>query len=181
MLGVVGAAYSALQIGVPLNRHITIHWGLAGFSDAQSGAATSRLLGLMSDWVRKRGWKFAYIYVRENDPDAGKGSHVHILAHVPPHDSKAFTHHQRAWLRRVTGQPYRVGTIRSRPIGPTVRTFANSPDVYLANLDVAIGYLIKSALPDVAETLNLGRRERGGMVMGKRAGWSQCIGRSNRT
>jgi hypothetical protein len=169
------AAWAAVRLGVPLNRHITVHWGIAGFCDAEAGPATRALLKLMSDRARARGWRFAFVYAREHDPASGKGPHVHILAHVPAREAVAFTARQRAWLRRVTGRPYHRGVIHSRPIGPTVATYEARPDLYALNLGAAVAYLVKGASPEAAAALGLRRLEPSGPVTGKRAGRSAFL------
>src|SRR3546814_11539624 len=78
---IIDAVRYAYWIDLPLNRHVTVHWERAGISDDRAAAATSQFLKLASDWIGKRGGKFAWIWVRENGPFSG--SHVHILMHVP--------------------------------------------------------------------------------------------------
>jgi hypothetical protein len=77
---VVEAAQRAIAIGRPFNRHLTVHWEKAGLTDAEAAGATGRLLKLIKDWLRRHGGT-AYTWVRENGD--GKGSHTHILLHVP--------------------------------------------------------------------------------------------------
>lgn len=171
--GIRRAALDAWESGAPLNRHTTVHWGVAGLPDAEAAAATGRLLKLIADWARTRGWRLRWLFVREHDAAAGKGAHVHLLLHVPASEAAFFSRRLRRWLRRVTGKAYRAGTVRSRPIGPTVGTATTAPRVYKANLSAVLAYVCKGASPAAAAELGLGRVERTGVVMGKRAGWSQ--------
>src|SRR5690606_1443188 len=76
--GIHRAARDAIDDGFPLNRHTTVHWGVAGVPDADAGTATRRLLKLIADWARTRGWRLRWVFVREHDPAAGKGAHVHL-------------------------------------------------------------------------------------------------------
>ena len=91
---IIEAAQYAAAIGLPFNRHVTIHWERAGVHDNRAAAATGRFLKLAGDWIAKRGPQFEYnqrkskrlariawAWVRENGD--GKGSHVHILMHLP--------------------------------------------------------------------------------------------------
>ena len=77
--GIIAAVNHSYFTGIPLNRHWTVHWGVMGLFDAEAGAALGQLLKLASDWARVRGLGFVWVYVREHAPDAGKGSHVHLL------------------------------------------------------------------------------------------------------
>lgn len=112
---IIEAARFAASIGLPLNRHLTIHWEAAGVPDSRAAAATAAFLTLARDWLRKRGAPFAWVWVRENGD--GKGSHVHFLMHCRPALARGFAGMQRRWLRRVTGKPYRARVIRTVRIG----------------------------------------------------------------
>src|SRR3546814_12900945 len=68
---IIDAVRYAYWIDLPLNRHVTVHWERAGISDDRAAAATSQFLKLASDWIGKRGGKFAWIWVRENGPFSG--------------------------------------------------------------------------------------------------------------
>lgn len=199
--GIMSTAQTATAIGLPLNRHITIHWERAGVPDSEAAAATGRFLKLASDWVRsracalekqskefkspavsadaKKSSTFAWLWVRENDDgDGSKGSHVHILCHVPAGVKLGRT---RRWLSRVTGRRYRKGSILTERIGGKAQAAATAPAVYQANLAEIVGYLLKGASPDAARALGLNRIEAGGRITGKRAGWSQNIGAAAQT
>lgn len=172
----IDAAWRAVAAGVPLNRHITIHWQHAGIPDEAATTATGALIKLMSQFLQKRGERFAYVWVRENDDgDGQKGSHVHILAHVRPGVAAAFTAMQRRWLRRITGKPYRAGVIHTARIGGTLRAATAAPDVYRINLAKIVAYILKGATAGVAASLGLARSRDGGRVVGKRAGQSQVL------
>jgi hypothetical protein len=175
---IIAAAQFAARIGLPFNRHLTIHWEAAGVPDCEGAAATAAFLTLARDWLRKRGVPFAWLWVRENGD--GKGSHVHILLHCRPELGRAFAGMQRRWLRRVTGKPYRPRTIRTARIGGTLRAFETAPAVYADNLARVVVYLLKGASPEAARALGIKRPEPGGRIIGKRCSTSQNIGRTAR-
>ena len=177
--GIIEAAQFAGAIGLPLNRHMTVHWEHAGVTDSRAAKAIGAFLTLARDWLRKQGERFASIWVRENGD--GKGSHAHILMHVRPEMARAFTGNQRRWIRHVSGNPYRAGTIHTARIGGTLRAASSAPDHYAANLWAVVSYIAKSAAPAAIALLSLTKpHEPGGQVIGKRCGWSQNIGRKAR-
>ena len=47
--GIIDAAQFAAAIGLPFNRHVTIHWERAGIADNRAAAATGYFLKLASD------------------------------------------------------------------------------------------------------------------------------------
>ena len=161
----VEAAQRALVIGLPFNRHLTVHWTKANLTDAQAAAATGRMVKLIRDWVHKHGGEIAYVWVRENGPR--KDSHSHILLHVPEGLSMAFT---RRWYKRVTGWPSRVPgrALKCVCIGGTARAALSGSDWYLANLAWLVGYLVKGSDARTSEALGLSRSDEGGTIIGKR-------------
>ncbi|MCJ8158551.1 hypothetical protein [Sphingomonas sp. LaA6.9] len=175
--GIIEAAQFAYRVGLLFNRHVTIHLERAGVSDSEAAAAIGAFLTLARDWFRKQGKRTAWAWVRENGD--GKGSHVHILLHVPV-CVKWSGWRLRRWLERITGKPYQAGIIQTARIGGTTRAAATAPAAYQANLAAVVAYVIKGASPDAARALGLERLEDGGRIIGKRAGWSQNVGLSAR-
>jgi hypothetical protein len=168
----IAAAHRAIGLGLPLNRHITIHWERAGVADADAAAATARFLKLAGDWLAKRGQRFAWVWSRENG--GTKGSHVHILAHVPAGGEIGGL--QRRWLRRATSSPYRKGTIHTARVGGTASAWRTAPAVYRDNLAVVLGYALKGTETAAAAKLGLPKQEPGGRIRGKRCARSQNLG-----
>ncbi|MEN3976448.1 hypothetical protein [Emcibacter sp. SYSU 3D8] len=173
---IIEAARYAIRIGLPFNRHITIHWETAGIPDSRAAWATGRYLKLMGDWVAKQGGCIAWVWVRENGD--GKGSHTHILVHVPA--GLPIGSIQRRWLRRITGKPYKAGTIHTTRIGGTLAAAQAVTEAYLANLGEAVAYVLKGASADSAAALGLDKLEPGGSIIGKRTATSQNLGATAR-
>ncbi len=171
---ILAAAGNARSIGLAFNRHVTIHWTAAGFTDEQAAQATGRLIKLASDWQRTKGVQPAWAWVRENDEgDGSKGSHVHILVHCP--DTLPIGRMWRRWLRKVTDLPYRAGAIHTSRIGGTVNCYSSNPALYAVNLGAVLAYVCKGVHSADGVTLGLPRTEAGGKVIGKRAAWAQCL------
>lgn len=160
----VEAAQLAMAIGMPFNRHLTVHWEKSGLTDSQAAAATGRMLKLITDWARKKGFAVPYAWVRENGP--GKGSHVHVLLHLPSGLAMSLT---RRWYRAATKcrQP-RNGAVRTRRIGGTARAAISASDWYQANLAKLLHYLLKGVAEPTAEALGLDAWAAGGEIAGKR-------------
>lgn len=172
---IIEAAEFAVATGMPFNRHITIHWQQAGIPDERAAWATGRFLKLAGDWIARRGGRFAWAWVRESG--ARKGSHVHILMHLP--SAASIGRLQRRWIRSITGQPYRASTIKTARIGGTAGAAQSAPVTYRANLAAVVGYVLKGACSTAARELGLDWLEPGGRITGKRAATSQNIGRAS--
>lgn len=160
----VEAAQRAMAIGMPFNRHLTVHWVKGGLTDAQAAEATGRIVKLITDWVRARGGAVPYVWVRENGPD--KGSHVHILLHIP---EGLGMRSSRRWFRISTkcARP-RNGAVDTRCIGGTARAAASGSEWYQANLAKLISYLLKGVDERTGRALGLDEWGEGGDIAGKR-------------
>jgi hypothetical protein len=177
-VNVHAATWFAREIGLPLNRHTTIHWQRGGVREPL--AATTRFLGLASAWARARGAGFAFVWVRETGPN--KGEHVHILLRVPPDLADDFKRRQRGWLK-ACGAAWRKGVVHSERIGFSLRhadQSGYSGETYAANLGEVLDYILKGAGEIARHRLQLKRREPGGLIIGKRCGTSENIGASCR-
>ena len=161
---VTKAAKAALETGRAFNRFITVHWESAGVVDCDAMAATTAFLKVFREWAGGA----TYVWTRENGDS--KGSHLHILAHIPAgkqwHAAPA-----RRWLERLTGNPYRRGVILTRQIRG-----ARNPDslLYSENLSAVLAYVLKGASPDTASAIGIAH-EAGGRIIGKRCGTSRNI------
>lgn len=173
---IIEAAQFAATIGLPFNRHLTIHWEQAGVPDCRAARATGRFLKLAGDWLNKRGKTIAWAWVRENGD--GNGSHVHILLYLPA--GVTLGNMQRRWLRSITDMPYSASTIRTARIGGTAGAAQMAPAAYQANLAAIVGYVLKGTSARAARDLWLERLDPGGRVIGRRASTSQNIGRTAR-
>ena len=164
-VALVEAAQRAMVIGLPFNRHLTVHWAKAGLTDRQAAAATGRLSKLIRDWARKLGGEVAYAWLRENGP--GKGSHSHILLHIPDGLKLSLS---RRWYRRVTGWTGRVPrfAVKTVCIGGTARAGLSSSDWYQANLAALLAYLLKGSDEATGKELGLAKWSEGGRIIGKR-------------
>ena len=162
----VSAAHTALAIGRPLKRHICVHWEAAGLSDREAMNATTAFLKYFREWLRGQ---TAYLWTRESGD--GKGSHVHILAHIP--DAKKMSGAlSKRWVERCTIRTYCAGVIFSRKIAG-----AGQPDgtLYAQNLSRVFAYVLKGAEPQAAAWLGIAH-VHAGWVIGKRCGTSRNIG-----
>lgn len=171
-----GAAF-AWAAGVPFNRHVTIHWEAIGITDDHAAAATTAFLKRATDWTRKAGGQFAAVWARESGD--GKGSHVHILLHVPTALTRRYSAMPRRWLKALRGDaPHVKGTLHTRSIGGSLTAAGAVPEHYAENLRAVVGYIVKGALPAAAEAHGLSKLEPGGRIIGKRAGTTRNIGRA---
>lgn len=173
---IIAAAQFAAAAGMPFNRHLTIHWQQAGVTDHRAAWATGRFLKVAGDWIAKRGGRFAWAWVRENGER--KGSHVHILLHLPA--GTQIGGMQRRWLRLITGLPYCASTIKTARIGGTADAAQSAPNLYAFNLAAVVSYLLKGACAEAAREMRLTRLEPSGRIVGKRAATSQNVARAAR-
>lgn len=162
---IIAALANAERQSKFINRHIIVHWEAMGVSDSRAMWATTKWLKVFREWTDG---ETAYVWTRENGD--GKGSHLHMMAHLPAgkrwHGARA-----RRWLERISGNPYKAGAIKTRCI-----TGSRSPDSpsYAENLQTVAAYVLKGVAPDTAAALDIDH-EPGGRIIGKRSGISQNI------
>ncbi len=162
------AARFASDIGLPLNKFLTLHMEGAGLTELRARQAIADFLQRIRRWIRVKGGQFCYIAVRENG--VGEGEHVHLLLHVPPDLFAKFSHRQSGWLCAVGVKRYKGGCF-SRPIGNHKNAAQINFAHYLANLQRVVAYVLKAT--------TVGSKGIGPIV-GKRCGTSQNIGRAAR-
>jgi hypothetical protein len=176
----IAATAHAQVIGLTFTRMVTIHWQAAGLPLSELPSATGRFVDLLTKTLARHGSRTAWLWTHENKSQRDKGGHCHLLIHVPANLVRVVNRLQRRWLRSITGRPYRRGTICSRPVGGRLGIEKHSPDLHAANLDTALGYLLKGATLETALKFSLRRVEPGGLIIGKRCSTSQNIGLSAR-
>ncbi|BCW87123.1 hypothetical protein sos41_02490 [Alphaproteobacteria bacterium SO-S41] len=175
--GIFAAAGFAYEIGLPLNRLITINWSTMGLSDKEASLATPKFLTRLRDWIRKSGGELAYVWVRENGNE--EGSHVHILAHIPT-TMTWNSGRSVKWVKEIAARPYRRGAIDTRIIARSKKAASITPRLYEANLGEVVGYICKGGPTIDEDGLVRAAKRNTGRVLGKRAGWSQNIGQNSR-
>lgn len=180
---ILGAAYFAYRRGLPFNRWITINLSKAGIIDDIAAERIRAFLKIAGDRIKYWGGEFAATWVRENGltrDGLPTGSHVHILAHIPPRFLRQFQNAQRGWLSRLRlSERHQNGTIRGKAVAGFNQLEKSDHHHYVQNLYQLVSYQLKSALPDTLAALHLGKpHQRGGMILGKRCGTSQNIGRA---
>jgi len=157
--------------GMPLNRHWTVDYELAGIADSKGAAFIGRLLSAIRRYARARGIAFAAVWVRE--VGERNGAHVHIAMHLPADwNLRQLT---RKWIK-AAGGTYSKGISKVRSIGGGLNCAQSVPEKYWANLEALANYQLKGSAPAVANELGLSLRKLGGLIIGKRCGWTQNLG-----
>jgi len=165
----------AERIGLPFNRHWAVHYEMAGIAEHDGAAFVGRLLSLVRKHVRRAGGELAALWARENGE--GKGGHVHILLHVPA--PLTLRNQTLRWIKAAGGNPvFRVSKVRT--VGGVLSAATAGGAHYRANANVVLAYLVKAASPETGRVLDLPRYGEGGLVTGKRIGWTQNIGETAR-
>ena len=159
---IVLAAGFADQLGLPLNRFVTVLWE-GGQSIGTIQTRQGLFIERMSKWLRYRNVSPAYLWVIENGP--AKGLHSHILIHVPSKHLKAFKRKAPTW---VDG-PIDKSTVDIR------RTRYGHGLNRWNGLKGRLRYILKGGDKAVSSLMRINLKHQG-TVVGKRSGTSQNIG-----
>lgn len=170
----LGSAGRAMEAGRVFSRHWTIHYERAGISDRDGAAFVGKVLKRAGEHVRRSGGQLAAIWARENGD--GKGAHVHILLALPA--GYTLRNRTRRWIV-AAGGTYRKGVSAVRAIGGTLASARTNDERHRENVGNVLAYLMKGAAPDAGTALALERNGQAGLVVGKRCGWTQNIGRAS--
>ena len=168
----VEAVQQASEAGLPLNRHLTVHWRMGGIPDSRAARATGKLTKLIADWLKRRGGRLAYAWIRENGDL--KGSHAHLLFHLP--EGVQLGHMTRRWAKLLFGRAV-PKAIKTEVIGGYTRASFSGSNWYQDNLAYVLAYLLKGVDARSGTLLDLDRSGEGGWIVGKRVGISQNIQR----
>jgi hypothetical protein len=139
-------------------------------SESEAAAATGRFVKLVRDWARKNGGAVLYEWIRETG--ARKGTHSHILLHLPEGLRLSRTRHWYKKAARLVG-PVPKRAVRSERIGGTARSGQDGSEWYLSNLARLLAYLLKGSDQTTAASLGLDRWGEGGRIIGKRVSISR--------
>lgn len=178
VLNLNAAAAHALRIGLPMNRHVTLHLAKLGIEGAAVMPVLSPVLKACREYLNRHGYGTTFLWVRERGPS---GDHVHILIHLPDALSRRLLRRLRIWLQPASDARYRAGVQRTRKVAGWDAFKRGEPAKYLANLTEVYAYLIKGANSDTHARLKLSKRRKGGLIIGKRCGTSQNIGKGARS
>jgi hypothetical protein len=168
----------------PLSVQLTVAWNqLPGFHPADWSAIQTRLMKVMSEWLRRRGIEPTFVWVREvSGPADDPWYHTHVQVHVPRPRTGRIAGELVQFLGRAFGfmrfglkaefgtfgmwtPAMRAGGLRYWLKGFDHRDFHHLPDGETQNIGAALG---------------IEHRGTQGRVMIKRAGVNQNIGRAAR-
>lgn len=170
--GLIAATERAERQGLPFNRHWTIHYERAGIAESDGARFIGHVLKLARDYASRAGkGRFAAVWVRESGE--GKGGHVHILMHLPT--GCTLQGRSRKWVR-LAGGTYRTGVSFARSIGGNLKAAQSLSEHYRQNAATVLAYVLKGASREAGETARLPQCGEGGLIIGKRCGWSQNVG-----
>lgn len=173
--GLIAAADYAERTGLAFNRHWTVHYERAGIAEIDAPQFIGRLLKLAKGYATRKIGQFTAVWVRENGE--GKGGHVHILMHMPA--GRTLRGRTGKWVR-LAGGTSRAKVSRVVSIGGALLSADKRSEHYRHNLATVLAYVLKGAERETGEALTLPRSGEGGLIIGKRCGWSQNVGRGQR-
>lgn len=166
----IAATLFAQSIGLPFNRHWTIHCQMAGIEGREGAQLIGRVLNSAGKAANRNGGQLAAVWVRENG--IGKGEHAHILMHLPR--GMGLKNKTRRWIV-AAGGTYAQGVSKVRSIGGSLLSAEAGGEHYELNAGNVLAYLLKHGDDRAAELLGLTHCGHRGSITGKRCGSTQNI------
>ncbi len=171
VLRLVQASESAFRSGRPFQRHWIVHYGMAGITPSEGARFVGKLLDLVSKQARREGGQLSAIWVRERA--SGKGEHVHILMHLPA--EMRLRGRTRRWVEAAGGN-WIKGVSRVRLIGGRLYRGGQAGAAHTRNnAENVLRYVLKAADREAVERLRLTYPEQGGLIVGKRCGFTRNL------
>ena len=171
-VNIIQAAGYADQVGLPLNRHLTISWEHAqciGWVQEVQG----KFLERFSKWTLYHGGVPAYVWSMEKGPVLGY--HSHIFCNIPGVLFRPFKRMAPGW---IDGEPDQSGATKTFKV-TTIKYGAGLRR--LNRLKGVTRYILKATNDETTELFGIIQKpQEGGVVVGKRLGTSQNIGRAAR-
>jgi len=168
---VIQAVGHADRIGLPLNRHLTISWDHADcvgrIQDVQG-----KFLERFSKWAKYRGVPPTYVYALENGDVMGQ--HSHIPLHVPRKHLAGF---KRMIPRWIDGDVDQTGTTKTFKV--TSVRYCDGVG-RLNPVKGILKYILSGIEAEAGALLGIEPRGKAGVIVGRRLGTSQNIGRKAR-
>lgn len=167
----IDGSYAAWDAGQPVNRFITLAWGLAGIDASEAVRATGDFINRARDWTRWHGHPMPWVWVQESGDTFGQ--HAHILLYVPAELDLLFRPMPRRWVKAIIAARYVKGTLQSQRLGAAYSSTIN-PELYRAVLMGKLHYMMKCAPAPLERDLDMrgwGNKPWGQLtrVVGKRA------------
>ena len=165
-------SFDAWEAGFPLNRFITLAWGLAGIDAAKAVWMTGQFINRAREWMRSHGYpSMPWVWTQECGDTFGQ--HAHILLHVPAELELLFRPMPRRWVKSLCCGNYIAGTLQSQRLASAYACEAK-PEPYRAMLLGKLSYMMKCAPERLEATLEMtgwGHKGWGqsSRVIGKRA------------
>lgn len=114
----------ALALGLAPTETLDIHFDKGDLLDPHRWArpCLREFLKLARQWIERRGYRTAYIWVLENRGDnEGRGIHAHVMIHVPDILRDRFHQLRRSWATTAGLNMAKAKVIRWKPL-PTVKS-----------------------------------------------------------
>lgn len=167
----IGASEAAFVANMPLNRFVTIGWGLSKIEACESVAATGEFIKRAREWLGRHGYSMPWVWVQENGTKYGQ--HCHILLHVDQAMDDLFGPMPLRWVKAILPNGYVAKTLQSQKLS-AVRSARFCPLAYKAQLEGKLHYMMKTAPVTLEGRLGMrgkGHKEWGQscIVYGKRA------------
>ena len=168
---VFNAAAYAFCSGQKLNRFVTVQCARSHLTHAETHAFTTSLTKYYADWLRTHsGSSPIRVWLLENK----SGIHLHLLLHVPPYLVNAFTRHNQRWVNLSGVAPSR-GVAKCKPIYFSDPSDSDA-DYLQQGLLGLVQYLCKATEPSACTKFGIDHQPQG-IICGKRASWSQALGK----
>lgn len=177
----IAASHAASRAGLPLNRFVTIGWGIAGIEGRDATKATGTFIKFARDWITNHSGVMPWVWVQERGEKFGQ--HAHILLHVPAQLALTFRVMPRRWVTSIAGGKYPNGLINTQKLS-AAKTLEANLMAYEAQLGGKLHYMLKCTPERLEADLGLAQWAmkpwgQSGLVIGKRAATWQGWGRSD--
>ena len=137
----------SIRLGLRMNETLDIHFDRGDLFDPnhRAGPCLQAFLKSARQWIERKGYQTAFIWVLENKGDGGGyGIHAHVMIHVPDAVRTRFHQLKGRWARKAGLNMAISGVVKRKPL-PSLKAAKGKLQYMSKDLDPRFWHLFRDS------------------------------------